>query len=32
MKKNKYQKKNSVLISQFKYINNQHYINIIITK
>ena len=25
-------KKNSVFITQFKYINNQHYINIIITK
>ena len=25
-------KKNNVFITQFKYINNQHYINIIITK
>ena len=25
-------KKNYVFITQFKYINNQHYINIIITK
>ena len=25
-------KKNNVFITQFKYINNQHYINIILTK